>query len=90
MLKKISKLQEELLKVNNYFVLPELYVIKDNSSDKPYFNIYFDPNSGEFGLQVFPVVMLRDIQHFFQHFRQNTADFSSGLNASSSCLVNAL
>lgn len=57
MLKKISKLQEELLKVNNYFVLPELYVIKDNSSDKPYFNIYFDPNSGEFGLQVFPVVI---------------------------------
>ena len=57
MMKKISKLQEELLKVNNYFVLPELYVIKDNSSDKPYFNIYFDPNSGEFGLQVFPVVI---------------------------------
>jgi len=56
-MKKISKLQEELLKVNNYFVLPELYVIKDNSSDKPYFNIYFDPNSGEFGLQVFPVVI---------------------------------
>lgn len=57
MLKKINKLQEELLKVNNYFVLPELYVIKDNSSDRPYFNIYFDPNSGEFGLQVFPVVI---------------------------------
>ena len=35
----------------------EYDVIKDNSSDKPYFNIYFDPNSGEFGLQVFPVVI---------------------------------
>ena len=57
MLKKINKLQEELLKVNNYFVLPELYVIKDNSSDRPFFNIYFDPNSGEFGLQVFPAVI---------------------------------
>lgn len=57
MLKKINKLQEELLKVNNYFVLPELYVIKDNSSDRPFFNIYFDPNAGEFGLQVFPVVI---------------------------------
>ena len=57
MLKKINKLQEELLKLNNYFVLPELYVIKDNSSDRPFFNIYFDPNSGEFGLQVFPVVI---------------------------------
>lgn len=57
MLKKINKLQVELLKVNNYFVLPELYVVKDNSNDKPYFNIYFDPNSGEFGLQVFPVVI---------------------------------
>ena len=57
MLKNINKLQEELLKVNNYFVLPELYVIKDNSSDRPYFNIYFDPNAGEFGLQVFPVVI---------------------------------
>lgn len=60
MLKKINKLQEELLKVNNYFVLPELYVVKDNSSDKPYFNIYFDPNSGEFGLQVFSVVIQGD------------------------------
>ena len=58
MLKKINKLQEELLKVNNYFVLPELYVIKDNNSaDKQLFNIYFDPNAGEFGLQVFPVVI---------------------------------
>ncbi len=58
MLKKINKLQEELLKVNNYFVLPELYVIKDNNStDRPLFNIYFDPNAGEFGLQVFPVVI---------------------------------
>lgn len=57
MLKKINKLQEELLKVNNYFVLSELYVIKDNSSDRPFFNIYFDPNSGEFGLQVFPAVI---------------------------------
>ena len=57
MLKKINKLQVELLKVNNYYVLPELFVIKDNSSDRPYFNIYFDPNAGEFGLQVFPVVI---------------------------------
>ena len=58
MLKKINKLQEELLKVNNYFVLPELYVIKDNNStDRPLFNIYFDPNSGTFGLQVFPVMI---------------------------------
>ncbi len=57
MLKKINKLQEELLKVNNYFVLPELFVIKDNSSDRPFFNIYFDPNSGTFGLQVFPVMI---------------------------------
>ena len=57
MLKKINKLQEELLKVNNYFVMPELYIIKDNSSDRPFFNIYFDPNEGTFGLQVFPVVI---------------------------------
>lgn len=60
MLKNMNKLQVELLKVNNYFVLPELYVVKDNSSDKPYFNIYFDPNSGEFGLQVFPAVIQGD------------------------------
>ena len=69
MLKKINKLQEELLKVNNYFVLPELYVIKDNSSDRPFFNIYFDPNAGEFGLQVFPVV-IQDERSMHEYSKQ--------------------
>ena len=69
MLKKINKLQEELLKVNNYYVLPELYVIKDNSSDRPFFNIYFDPNAGEFGLQVFPVV-IQDERSMHEYSKQ--------------------
>ena len=58
MLKKINKLQEELLKVNNYFVLP-----------RPLFNIYFDPNAGEFGLQVFPVV-IQDERSMHEYSKQ--------------------
>ena len=55
--------------MNNYFVLPELYVIKDKSSDRPFFNIYFDPNAGEFGLQVFPVV-IQDERSMHEYSKQ--------------------
>ena len=69
MLKNINKRQVKYLEDNNYFVLPELFVIKDNSNDQHFFNIYFDPNAGLFGLQVFPAV-IQDNKAMFKYSQE--------------------
>lgn len=69
MLKNINKRQIKLLEENNYFVLPELFVIKDSSRDQQFFSIYFDPNAGVFGLQVFPAV-IQDHKAMFKYSQE--------------------
>ena len=69
MLKNINKQQIELLKKNDYFVFPELFVIKDKSNEQALFNIYFHPNAGVFGLQVFPAV-IQDNKAMFKYSQE--------------------
>lgn len=66
---KINTKQAKLLEENNYFVMPELNVIKDKSFEKPLFNIYFDEHANEFGLQIFGA-LLQDPNAMLEYSKQ--------------------
>ena len=56
-MKTFNEKQEALLKHNKFQVMKEVNFIRDVSSDKPMFNIYYDEHEMKFGLQVFNVII---------------------------------